>query len=86
MRYVGLLVTLFLLACMLIGCDSIEDGSTLVAPELAPAAPERPVGWVAQNLRIKSYVTTADHIVVWLTFERDGTQTVSKKVYIPKGD
>lgn len=39
MKYIGLLVTLLVLACMLIGCDTADEGAKTFAPLEAPGAP-----------------------------------------------
>ena len=74
-----------LLATLFIGCESTTESPvemTAGAPAAPPSAPDN--HWTAHNLRIKSWDDTATHIVVWLSYERNGTQTVSTKIKIEK--
>lgn len=80
-------IVVLALVLALSGChDWAEEVLPSKDSEEAAGAPAKdaPVGWTAENLRIKSYVTTAEHIVVWMSYEEDGTRSVSRKIYIEK--
>ena len=85
---IGIIVALLIVfAVQLSGCEA-EVATPIGA--VAPGAPAKdvPVGWVAHNVRLHPRmpaVTTATEIVFWIQYEIDGTQTVSRKVRIPKG-
>lgn len=83
---VGIVIVLLIaFSVHLTGChDEMDEAfSSTEAVGVAPAAPA--AGWTAQNVRVKSFTTTATHIVVWLSYEIDGTRTVSRRVDLPKG-
>lgn len=90
------IVLLILISLMFIGCESTDDVTvdTVVSPEIAPAASEKhpspvlPPVWTVRNLRIKSFnpEPTATHIEAWVSYEINGTRTVSRLVKIPIGD
>ena len=88
----GIVLGLFGIGCLFyVGCGDEGNQQTIsnIVNE-APAAPNAsadediPIGWEAQNLRIRSYVTTPTHIVAWISYEIDGTRSVSQKIWIEK--
>lgn len=84
------LFLLFTVMIFIAACGYDEQIPTPTAIAQAPAAPNAnadediPVGWTAENLEVDSYVTTATEIVIWISYEEDGTKSVSRQIRIPK--
>ena len=74
-------------ACCFGACETVDE-TPIEMVAGAPGAPDAPVGWTAHDVRVKSAVTTATHVVVWISYEKRGPgvpgQTVSRRIDIPK--
>lgn len=81
-----LTVLLVCITMLLFGCGEETHHESPPSPIMdAPAAPAAlTTDWIAHNVRVKSFTTTRTQILIWITYERDGTQTVSRLVEIDK--
>lgn len=70
----------------MLSCGNEESIDTQIIGDQVQAAPDNPhiPNYTVNNFRIKEWSDTTHNIVVWVSFEKNGTQTVSKKITIPK--
>ena len=82
-----LFIVLFSLGLLFMFSCGDEGVITEQKNNLVPAAPDNPTpipDWTAHNLRIKEWSDGGRNIIVWVSFEKNGTQTVSKRILISK--
>ena len=91
MRFVILLI---MLALVIVSCDTDERPVEVTVLPHAPGAPPKnlpdepdiPIEWTTHNLRIEFIKDTPTHILAWVRYEIDGTQSVVRRILIPKSN